>query len=58
MFVTSEQREPREYVPLRIDSATRARVRELADIECEGNLSMMLRRLIREALDARTEVPR
>lgn len=46
----------REYIPLRLDTDIVTHVRALADRECEGNLSMMIRRLIREALAARTEV--
>lgn len=55
VFMPDEPR-TREYIPLRLDTDIVTHVRALADRECEGNLSMMIRRLIREALAARPEV--
>lgn len=44
---------PREYVAVRLSPAGLQRVRELAAVECEGNVSQMIRKLLGEALAAR-----
>jgi hypothetical protein len=44
---------PREYVGIRLSPAGLERVRELAAVECEGNVSQMIRKLLGEALAAR-----
>ncbi len=44
---------PREYLSVRLAPAGLAKVRELAAVETEGNVSQMIRKLLSEALDAR-----
>lgn len=48
------ERDRREHVSVRLSKDGMARVRELAGEETEGNQSQMLRRLLAEALRART----
>lgn len=43
----------REHVTVRLSPDGMARIRELANAETEGNVSMMTRRLLTEALTAR-----
>ena len=43
----------REHTAIRLSPDGLAKVRELADKETEGNVSQMVRKLLREALDAR-----
>lgn len=47
------QTESRRYVAVRISQEGLARLRELADLETEGNVSQMIRKLLGEALAAR-----
>lgn len=49
-----EGRKPREYVAVRLSPEGLAKVRELAEQETEGNASQMIRKLLGEALAART----
>lgn len=45
---------PRERLSAWLDSADLAQLRAYADRETDGNVSLMLRLLVREALAART----
>jgi metal-responsive CopG/Arc/MetJ family transcriptional regulator len=45
--------EPRKQIALRLNEAGLARVEELAKSETEGNRSLMVRKLLAEALQAR-----
>lgn len=49
----AEKRPPREYVPVRLSSDGVEEVRRLAEIETEGNVSQMIRKLLSEALAVR-----
>jgi hypothetical protein len=44
---------PRERIAVRLNPAGLARVRELADQEVDGNVSLMIRKLLGEAIAAR-----
>lgn len=43
----------RKFVALRVTPEAHAFVQALADVECEGNFSEMMRRLLKEAIAAR-----
>ena len=44
----------KQLVAVRLDPADVAEIEALAGVELDGNTSMMIRRLLREALDARS----
>lgn len=46
-------RPPREQIALRLNASQLAKVREMATRETDSNVSLMLRKLIGEALDHR-----
>ncbi len=43
----------REHTAVRLSPAGLARVKELAEVETEGNVSQMIRKLLAEAITAR-----
>jgi hypothetical protein len=43
----------RGIVPIRLSDQGRAMLKELADVETQGNVSAIIRKLLREALAAR-----
>lgn len=47
------EKEPRIHTAVRLSPAGHARVAELAKVETEGNVSLMIRKLLSEAITAR-----
>ena len=52
-MVPRPERPPRENVPVRLSADGMQRIRALADVETEGNVSQMIRKLLTEALQHR-----
>lgn len=53
MMAPRPERRPREHVPVRLSADGMQRIRKLAEEETEGNISMMIRKLLTEALQHR-----
>lgn len=53
MMSPRPERPPREHVPVRLSTDGMQRIRALAEEETEGNISMMIRKLLTEALQHR-----
>lgn len=53
VIVSDTKPPPREVFPVRIAPSALAEVRRLAELETEGNVSMMIRKLLSEAMSAR-----
>jgi len=53
MMSPRADRPPREYVPVRLSADGIKVIRALAEAETEGNISMMIRKLLTEALQHR-----
>jgi len=53
MMAAKSDRPPREYVPVRLAADSMQRIRAMAEEETEGNISMMIRKLLTEALQHR-----
>lgn len=57
MMSPRAERPPRDHVAVRLSTDGMQYIRAMADEETEGNISMMIRKLLSEAIAARQKKP-